>query len=63
MSRKRSLVKTKPKLIRFTAEQDVLLERAAKLRAEKVGEIVTATEIAREGAILLAGQIVLGAAA
>lgn len=57
MPRKRILVKTAARLVRFTPDQDARITRAADRRSQEKGELVTGTEIIREGALRLADEI------
>ena len=61
MARKKTFRKTAQRPVRFTDDQLERIERAADRRAREKGELVTGTEIIREGAIRLADEILAAA--
>ena len=61
MPRKKSFRKTAMRPVRFTDDQLELIERAASKRARDKGELVTGSEIIREGATRLAAEILAAA--
>jgi hypothetical protein len=61
MPRKKSFRKTAMRPVRFTDDQLERIERAATQRAQERGELVTGSEIIREGAIRLADEILAAA--
>ena len=61
MPRKKTFRKTAQRPVRFTDDQLERIERAAGLRARAKGELVTGTEIIREGAVRLADEILAAA--
>lgn len=61
MARQKTFRKTAQRPIRFTDDQLRRIEDAANRRAQEKGEMVTGSEIIREGAIKLADEILRAA--